>query len=91
MTLNSHNKISASWTIGQNQSQNGVGFFKDDILVINFKYLGEENKEFKGVVVYRCLNRNLLKGFWSEKYGDQNALGIEIGKRVNPFDYFSEN
>jgi hypothetical protein len=91
LTLNSNNKINAIWTIGENQTQEGVGFFKDDILVVNFKYKGEAEQTFKGVVVYRCLNRNLLKGFWSEKFGDQSTLGEENGVRINPFEDFSAN
>ncbi|MFT5820172.1 MAG: hypothetical protein ACI8ZM_001406 [Crocinitomix sp.] len=63
LALNSNNKINASWTIGENQTQKGVGFFKDDILVVNFNYKGEDDQIFKGVVVYRCINRNLIKGF----------------------------
>ncbi|NOQ73312.1 MAG: hypothetical protein GQ574_15005 [Crocinitomix sp.] len=88
LALNSNNKISASWTIGENQTQKGVGFFKDDILVVNFNYQGDDERTFKGVVVYRCINRNIIKGFWSEKYGDQSVLGEENGVRINPF---SEN
>lgn len=91
LALNSNYKIDAFWTIGQNQTQQGLGFFKDDILVINFKYRGDKDETLKGVVVYRCLNRNLLKGFWSEKFGDQSTLGEENGVRINPFDNFSEN
>ncbi len=91
LELNTNNKINAFWTIGQNQTQKGTGFFKDDILVVNFNYQGEDDKTFKGVVVYRCLNRNVIKGFWSEKYGDQSTLGEEHGVRINPFEEFSAN
>ena len=91
LELNSNNKINAFWTIGKNQTQKGVGFFKDDILVVNFHYQGEDDQIFKGVVVYRCINRNIIKGFWSEKYGDQSVLGEEQGVRINPFEGFSAN
>mgnify|MGYP000468791561 FL=1 len=91
LELNANNKINAFWTIGQNQTQKGTGFFKDDILVVNFNYQGEDDQIFKGVVVYRWLNRNIIKGFWSEKYGDQSTLGEENGVRINPFEEFSAN
>lgn len=91
LTLDVNNKIIAHWSISENQTQKGIGFFKDDILVINFNYQGEASQIFKGVVVYRYLNRNVLKGFWSEKYGDQSTLGEENGVRINPFEDFSEN
>jgi hypothetical protein len=91
LSLNTDHKINASWTIGTDQTQKGTGFFKDDILVINFNYQGETAQVFKGVVVYRCLNRNIIKGFWSEKHGDQRVLGEENGVRINAFDNFSEN
>lgn len=91
LELNADNKINAFWTIGNAQTQKGTGFFKDDILVVNFNYLGDNEQVFKGVVVYRCINRNILKGFWSEKYGDQSTLGEESGVRINPFEGFSAN
>ena len=52
-------------------------FFKDHILVINFSYAGDNEKIYKGVVVYRCITKDLLEGFWSEKHGDPMCLGSE--------------
>lgn len=91
LELDENEKVLAEWTIGENQSQFGTGFFKDDILVLNFYYLTNEAETLKGVVVYRFVNKNELNGFWSEKYGDQRFLGSEKCSRVNPFGKFSEN
>ncbi|TCI92611.1 hypothetical protein [Tenacibaculum sp. M341] len=76
------NRMIAKWLINGHQEQNGFGFFKDNILVINFYYLGDDNETYKGVVVYRCLTKNILDGFWSEKYGDLNYLGSERCFRI---------
>ena len=68
------------------QTQTGKGFFKDDILVINFSYEGElKNRPntFKGVVVYKCINNTILDGFWSEKYGDDDYLGFEEARKLS--------
>ncbi len=36
---------------------------------------GENDGVFKGVVVYRCLTKDILEGFWYEEYGDPKYLG----------------
>ncbi|KAA5821184.1 hypothetical protein FPF71_16910 [Algibacter amylolyticus] len=76
LTLDENNRIKAKWLINKNQEQFGTGFFKDNILVINFNYKMDHNV-FKGVVVYKCLSKDVLDGFWSEKHGDPNYLGKE--------------
>ncbi|PCE62654.1 hypothetical protein [Sediminicola luteus] len=81
--LDGHRCIWAKWQIGADQEQSGTGFFKDNILVINFAYKGTSNKIYKGVVVFRCLTPDILDGFWSEKHGDPNYLGTERAFRVN--------
>lgn len=81
LSLDDNNRILAKWTIG-NQIQNGTGFFKDRILIINFNYEGEENMIYKGVAVYRCISPNVLDGFWSEKYGNPLYLGSEYCVRI---------
>lgn len=86
LTLNKAHQIIASWTIGQDQEQVGVGFFKNNILVINFTYLGEDATTYKGTVVYRCLTKNMLDGFWSEAYGDPKFIGTEQCFRITPED-----
>ncbi|TPG33951.1 hypothetical protein [Flavobacterium pectinovorum] len=77
LSLDNNNRIIAHWLINDSQEQKGRGFFKDNILVINFNYKGENNKTFKGVAVYRCITKDVLDGFWSEKHGNQLYLGTE--------------
>ncbi len=77
LDLDNNNRVIANWLISGNQSQQGTGFFKNNILVINFNYEGNEDTIYKGVVVYQCLTKDLLEGFWSEKYGDPLYLGEE--------------
>ena len=82
LTLDNTNRIIAKWLINKSQVQFGIGFFKDNILVINFKYQGDEYTIYKGVVVYRCISKDILDGFWSEKYGDPFFLGEERCFRI---------
>jgi len=88
LTLDENKRFIAHWIIGE-QEQHGTGFFKNDILVINFQYLGNDNQQYKGVAVYRCLDKNTLDGFWSEKHGDPSYLGTELCKRIPPTDYLN--
>ncbi|MDQ8014600.1 MAG: hypothetical protein REI96_19275 [Flavobacterium nitrogenifigens] len=76
LTLDKNNRIKANWLINSHQ-QKGTGFFKDNILVINFNYRGDDNKIYKGVAVYRCITKDVLDGFWSEKHGNPLYLGSE--------------
>ena len=76
LAVDESNRIRAKWLINDTQEQLGYGFFKDNILVINFNYKNE-NTVFKGVVVYKCISKDVLEGFWSEKHGDPNYLGEE--------------
>ncbi len=82
LTLDINNRIIAKWLINDNQEQYGTGFFNDNILVINFNYQGDDLKIYKGTVVYKCLTKNILDGFWSEKHGDPLFLGSEQCFRV---------
>ncbi|MFS4481656.1 hypothetical protein ACKGJY_01455 [Hyunsoonleella sp. 2307UL5-6] len=82
LELDENNRIRAKWVINNTQEQFGYGFFKDNILVINFNYKND-NKTFKGVVVYKCISKDVLDGFWSEKHGDPNYLGKEQCFRVD--------
>jgi hypothetical protein len=77
LALDAYNRIQARWLINNNQEQLGTGFFKDNILVINFKYKGDDARTYKGVVVYKCITKDLLDGFWSEKHGNPLYLGEE--------------
>lgn len=76
LSLDTNNRIIANWLIN-NHKQKGTGFFKDNILVINFNYKGDDRKTYKGVAVYRCITKDVLEGFWSEKHGDPLYLGTE--------------
>ena len=82
LSLDKNNRIVAHWLINNTQEQKGNGFFKDNILVINFSYKGENNKTFKGVAVYRCITKDVLDGFWSEKHGNPLYLGSEYCLRM---------
>ncbi|QWX85695.1 hypothetical protein H0I23_07510 [Cellulophaga sp. HaHaR_3_176] len=85
LIVTSEYRVDAIWTIGGEQVQTGKGFFKDDTLVVNFAYEGElrdRPKTFKGVVIYRFINDTILDGFWSEKYGDDDYLGFEEGRKM---------
>jgi hypothetical protein len=82
LDLDFNNRIVAKWLINKEQVQEGTGFFKDNILVINFNYRGDNEEVFKGVVVYRCLTKDILEGFWSEEYGNPKYLGEERCFRV---------
>ena len=61
LSLNEHLKVDAEWTINNQQKQFGTGFFKNNILVINFYYLGDGAKKYKGVVVYHFLTKDILE------------------------------
>lgn len=81
-TLDTHNRIIARWLINGDQVQSGVGFFKDNTLVVNFNYLGEDDTLYKGVVVYNCVTNDYLDGFWSEELGNPSCLGEEHCYRI---------
>jgi hypothetical protein len=82
IALDDNNRIVAKWLINNNQEQFGNGFFKDNILIINFYYRGVDYKTFKGTAVYKCLTKDILEGFWSEDEGDPNYLGLENCFRI---------
>ena len=88
LTLDENNRIAAEWLINKSQQQFGIGFFKDNILVINFQYQGDENTIYKGVVVYRCISKDILDGFWSEEYGNPLFLGQESCFRTKENNYW---
>lgn len=82
LSLDSYNRIIANWEINNSQIQSGTGFFKNNILVINFKYKGDNHNTYKGVVVYKCLSPDILDGFWSEELGNPLFLGEERCFRI---------
>lgn len=83
LKLDKNDRIIATWLINNEQEQIGTGFFKNNILVINFSYQGEDDLIYKGVVVYKCLTNDILEGFWSEKHGNPDFLGEERCFRIN--------
>lgn len=88
LSLDENNRIIAQWLIGDH-IQNGTGFYKNRILVINFNYEGEDQQLYKGVAVYRCINENVLDGFWSEKHGDPRYLGSEYCTRIQVSEFLN--
>lgn len=88
LSLDENNRIIAQWMIGDHE-QNGTGFYKDGILVINFHYEGDNHKIYKGTAVYRCLTLDILDGFWSEKHGDPLYLGSEYCVRINTSEFLN--
>ena len=88
LSLDENNRITTQWLIGDHE-QNGTGFFKYYILVINFNYQGEDFRLYKGVAVYRCINENVLDGFWSEKHGDPLYLGSEYCVKINTSEFLN--
>ena len=83
LTLDQNNRIIANWLINKSQQQIGTGFFKNNILIINFEYQGDESTIYKGIVVYKCISKDILDGFWSEEYGNPLFLGEERCFRIN--------
>ncbi|CAM1347109.1 hypothetical protein [Tenacibaculum crassostreae] len=82
LTLDENKRIDAKWLINNEQEQFGTGFYKNNILVINFKYEGDDNTIYKGVAVYTCISKDILDGFWSEKHGNPLFLGEERCFRI---------
>lgn len=82
LSLDLYNRIIAQWQIGDTQMQSGIGFFKDNVMVINFSYIGDDKTLYEGVVVYKCISKYILDGFWSEKQGDPLYLGSERCYRI---------
>lgn len=82
LSVDSATRVSAKWLINGCQEQWGTGFYKKNVLVINFYYLDDEGKKYKGVVVYKCLSQDILEGFWSEKHGNPEFLGEERCFRI---------
>ena len=82
ISVDSAIRVSAKWLINGSQEQWGTGFYKKNVLVINFYYLDDEGNKYKGVVVYKCLSQDILEGFWSEKHGNPEFLGEERCFRI---------
>ncbi|WP_242494573.1 hypothetical protein [Brumimicrobium glaciale] len=79
-------RVNAEWVIDGEQIQQGKGFYNGDTLIINFSYAGEDDNEgkiYKGVVVYKFINGEIITGFWSEKHGNDKYLGFEEGRKLS--------
>lgn len=88
LSVDENARIVAQWMIGDHL-QNGTGFYKDSILVLNFNYKGDDHHIYKGVAVYRCLSKDVLDGFWSEKHGNPLYLGSEYCVRVKGSEFLN--
>lgn len=88
LSVNENKRITAQWMIGDH-IQNGTGFFKNEILVINFNYESEDKIIYKGVAVYRCIDKDILDGFWSKKHGNPLYLGNEYCVKINISEFLN--
>lgn len=88
LSVDKNNRIIAQWMIGDH-IQNGTGFYKNQILVLNFHYEGDNHNIYKGVAVYRCLSKDILDGFWSEKHGNPLYLESEYCVRVKSSEFLN--
>ncbi|WP_449387145.1 hypothetical protein [Chryseobacterium lineare] len=88
LSLDENQRIIAEWLIGDHE-QHGTGFYKDGILVINFRYEGGDQEVYKGVAVYRWISPDVLDGFWSEKHGDPRFLGSEYCVRIRGAEFLN--
>ena len=77
LSLADHDRIEAKWLIGGTEEQYGIGFFKDNILVIDFYYFDEILTKYNGIVVYKLINSTVLDGFWTEELGHKDYVGKE--------------
>lgn len=82
LSLRSDGRLDAVWKIGANQIQYGVGFFKNEMLVINFQYEGDDDSKYTGVVAYTCVSVDVLHGIWSEEAGDPTYVGVEKAHKI---------
>lgn len=82
LSIDDENRIIAKWLINDNQEQFGSGFYKDNILVINFYYYDVDGNIYNGTVVYKCLSKDILEGFWTEEEGNPNYIGTENCFRI---------
>jgi hypothetical protein len=82
LSFQSDNRLAAIWQIEPDQMQYGIGFFRNEMLVINFHYVGDNQENYHGVVAYNCTAKNILQGVWSEEMGDSKFVGVEKGTKI---------
>ena len=62
--------------------QHGVGTIKDEVLIIDFQYLGANDEFYNGIVAYQLEAENTLNGVWTEEAGDSKYMGVEKAYKV---------
>ena len=82
LSLRSDGGLNAVWRINPDQMQYGVGFFKNEMLVINFNYVGDDDVVFRGVVAYSQNSSDILEGVWSEEAGNLKCVGVEKAYKI---------
>lgn len=85
-SLNENNQVIAKWVINNEDEQFGVGFFKNNLLVINFYYENDLGERFTGTVSYKCITEDYFVGIWSEEEGNPNYIGEEQCFRIQSND-----
>lgn len=85
LSLDKDDRIVAKWLINKSQPQNGIGVLKNNSLVINFQYQGDENTIYRGTVIYKFLTKDILEGTWTEEFGNPNYVGTENCFRVKDY------
>ena len=82
LKINNQNQVIAKWIINNEDEQFGVGFYKNQTLVINFYYENDLSEKFTGTVSYKCITQDYFEGIWSEADGDSNYIGEEQCYRI---------
>lgn len=82
LSLASDATLRAVWLINANQMQHGVGSIKDEVLIIDFQYLGANDELYNGIVAYQQESENTLHGVWTEEAGDSKYVGVEKAYKV---------
>jgi hypothetical protein len=78
----SETRLDAVWKITPDQMQYGIGFFKNDTLVVNFYYVGDDKSIYHGVISYHCNSNGVLNGVWSEEMGNPDCVGVEKAIKI---------
>lgn len=77
LSVESDGTLKAVWLIGSNQMLFGEGSIENEVLIIDFQYLGASDELFNGIVAYKLESKNTLHGVWTEEAGDSKYVGIE--------------
>lgn len=82
LSADSDGILKAVWLIGSNQMLHGEGSIKNEVLIIDFQYLGANDELFNGIVAYKLESENTLHGVWTEEAGDSKYVGVEKAYKV---------